>query len=63
MPDEDGQTYKWWRLKRWWIAGSVLVLLVMVDLVAAFVVAPDKELRGSILALLTPMVALIAGVN
>lgn len=51
----------WWRHRRWWIPGVALLLLVIGDLVAAFWFTSDKDLRGSILGLLTPVVALLAG--
>jgi hypothetical protein len=33
---EDEQKTEWWRHKHWWVPGVILVLLVIVDLVAAF---------------------------
>src|SRR5437016_707122 len=61
MPESDAPNDKWWRQKRWWISGVLLVLLVIVDLVAAFGFTSDKDVRGSILGLVTPLVAVIAG--
>jgi hypothetical protein len=58
MASEDEQKDEWWRQKHWWLPGVLLVLLVIVDLFAAFGFTSDKDVRGSILGLLTPLVAL-----
>jgi hypothetical protein len=61
MQDEGGRKDDWWRRKRWSIPGTLLVLLVIVDLIVAFVFTSDKDVRNGLLGLMTPVVALIAG--
>ncbi len=59
--EETTKQAPWWHRKRWWIPGVVFLVLVTVDLLAAFRLASDKDLRSSILGLLTPLAAVIVG--